>query len=94
MLATEMFKVYQNIARLISSNIFHLRATNFNLRINSEVMMPNVRSFFSMEVKVFLKELTRVAAFKKGIKEWRPKNGPYKLCKIYVSNLGLMAVTS
>ena len=46
MLATEMFKVYQNIARLISSNIFHLRATNFNLRINSEVMMPNVRSFF------------------------------------------------
>lgn len=46
MLATEMFKVYQNIARLISSNIFHLRDTNFNLRINSEVMMPNVRSFF------------------------------------------------
>ena len=44
-LATEMFKVYRNISPSISSEIFHRRYINYNLRINSEFAMQNLRSF-------------------------------------------------
>ena len=40
-------------------------------------------------VPLELKELLSVVAFKKGIKEWKPKNCPCRLCKIvrYVRNM-------
>ena len=41
-----MFKVYLNISPPIFSEIFHRRDKNFNLRINSEFAMSNVRSIF------------------------------------------------
>ena len=41
-----------------------------------------------------LKELTNVLAFKKDIKEWKPKTCPCRLCKKYVSNLGFITLTS
>ena len=43
-LAMEMFKVYRNISLAIFSEIFHRRDINYNLRINSDFAMPNVRS--------------------------------------------------
>ena len=86
MLATEMFKVYQNISPPIFSEIFYQRDINYNLRINSDFAMPNVRSVFDGSesisylgrkiwdiVLLELKELASVVAFKKGIKEWKPK---------------------
>ena len=82
MLATEMFKVYRNISSPIFSEIFHRRDINYNLRINSNFAMPDVRFVFRgsqsisyLGPKVWdilpleLKELTSVAAFKKGFKE-------------------------
>ena len=45
-------------------------------------------------VPLDLKELTSVVAFKKGIKEWKPKICLCRLCKKYVSNLGFITVTS
>ena len=107
-LATEMFKVYRNISPPIFSEIFHRRDINYNLRINSDFAMPNVMSVFHgsesisyLGPKIWdivpfkLKELTSVVvAFKKGIKEWKPKNCPCRLYKKYVSNLGFITVTS
>ena len=65
--------------------------------------MPNVRSVFHGSesisplgteiwdiIPLELKELS-VVAFKKGIKEWKPKNCPCRLCKKYLSNLGLQS---
>ena len=43
--ATEMFKVYQNISPIFSE-IFHRRDINYNLRINSDFAVPNVRSVY------------------------------------------------
>ena len=43
-LAMEKFKVYRNISLAIFSEIFHRRDINYNLRINSDFAMPNVRS--------------------------------------------------
>ena len=93
-LATEMFKVYRNISSPISTVIFHRRDIKYNLRINSDFAMPNVRSvFYGSEsisylgpkvwgiVFLEMKELTSVVAFKKGIKEWKLKNSPCRLCK-------------
>ena len=83
-LATETFKVYRNISPPIFSEIFHQRGNNCNLRINSDFAMPNVRSVSHGTesisylgpkiwdiVPLELKELTSVAAFKKGIKVYK-----------------------
>ena len=107
MLAMEIFKVYRNISLPIFSEIFHQRDNNHNLRINPDFAMPNVRSVFHGTeiisyfgpktwdiVPLELKELTSVAAFKKGFKEWKPKNCPCRLCKNYTSNLRFITVTS
>ena len=64
---------------------FYLHDINFNLRINSEFVMPNVRSFFygsestsNLGPKIWdivlleLKQLTSVLSFKRSIKEWKP----------------------
>ena len=45
-LATEMSKVYRTVSPPIFSEIFHRRDINYNLRINSDFAMPNVRSVF------------------------------------------------
>ena len=105
-LATKMSQVYRNISPSIFSDIFHRPDANFNLRINSEFAMSNVRSVFHRSesisclrpkiwdiIPLELKEFTRAVAFKKGIKERKPKNDPFRLCKKYVFKLGLIAVT-
>ena len=106
-LATEMFKVYRNISPPIFSEIFHGRDIDYNLRINSDFAVPNVRSVFHVRgsisylsskiwdiVPLELKKLANAAASKNGIKEWKQKNCPCKLCKKHVSNLGFITVTS
>ena len=41
-----------------------------------------------------LKELTSVAAFKKGFKEWKLKYCPFRPHKKYITNSGFITVTS
>ena len=106
-LATEMFKVYQNISSPTFSEIFHGRDIDYNLQINSDFAVPNVRSIFHVRgsisylspkiwdiVPLELKKLTNAAPFKNGIKEWKQKNCPCKLCKKHVSSLGFITITS
>ena len=45
-LATEKFKIYRNISPPIFSEIFHQLGNNYNIRINSDFAMPNVRFVF------------------------------------------------
>ena len=45
-LATGVFKVHRNISPLIFGEIFHQRVISYNLRINSDFAIPNVRSVF------------------------------------------------
>ena len=39
-----MFKVYRNLSPPIFTEIFHRRGNNYNLQINSDFVMPKVRS--------------------------------------------------
>ena len=88
-IATKIFNAYRNVSALIFSETFHRRDINYNLRINSDFEMSSVMSVFhgSESILYFgpkiwdieplkLKELLSVVAFKKGIKEGKPKNCP------------------
>ena len=45
-LATEMFKVYKNLPPPIITNFFHVRQNNYNLRHDSYIAIPNVKSVY------------------------------------------------
>ena len=64
------------------------------MNLFSYFAIPNVKSAFDgsenisyLSPKIWnivplgLKEVTSVVAFKKGMKEWKPKNCPCRLCK-------------
>ena len=106
-LAMEMSEVYWYISPPIFCENFHQCGINYNSRINSEFVIPNLRSaFYGREstlylgpkiwdiVPLVLKELITAVAFKKGIKRWNLKDCPCTLCKKSVSNLGFITVPS
>ena len=106
-LATEMLKVYRNICPPIFSEICHQRGNNYNLRINSDFAMPNVRSVFHGRksssylvpkiwniVPLQLKELTSVAAFKKGLKSGSQKTVHIGYARKTYPIYGFITVTS
>ena len=57
MLATEMFKVYQNMSPLIFSELFCRRDISYNLRSNSNFAVPNVNSVFHGSASIFCLEV-------------------------------------
>ena len=76
-----MFKVYRNMSPTIFSELFRWRDISYNLRSNSNFLLPNVKSVFHGSdsisyigpniwdvVPLELKELTCLSAFKKVLK--------------------------
>ena len=76
-----MFKVYRNMSPTIFSELFRWRDISYNLRSNSNFLVPNVKSLFHGSdsisyigpkiwdiVPLELKELTCLSAFKKVLK--------------------------
>ena len=102
-LATEMFKVYNNIAPPIFTEIFKKRNPNYQLRHTLHFSIPPVRSVYNgteslsfLGPKVWdivpteLKEVKILSAFKSGIKNWWPQNCLCRLCKQYLPNIGFI----
>ena len=102
-LATEMFKVYNNIAPPIITEIFNKRNPNYQLRHASHFSIPPVRSVYNgtgslsfLGPKIWdivlteLKEVKTLNVFKSGIKNWWPQNCPCWLCKRYLPNIGFV----
>ena len=86
-LATEMFKVYNNIALPIVTEIFNKRNPNQQLRHTSHFSIPSVRSAYNGSeslsflgpkiwdiVSTELKEVKTLNTFKSGLKNWWPQN--------------------
>ena len=44
--AAEMFKVYKNSSPPITTDLFHVRQNNYNLRHDSYFAIPNVKSVY------------------------------------------------
>ena len=102
-LATGMFKVYNNIAPPIFTEIFDKRNPNYQLRHTSHFSIPPVRSVYNgteslsfLGPKIWdivpteLKKVKSLNAFKYGIKNWWPQNCPCRLCKLYLPNIGFV----
>ena len=81
-LATEMFKVYKNLPPPIITNLFHVRQSNYNLRHDSYIAIPNVKSVYhgteslsNLAPRIWnlvldkLKQLVDIYSFKKEIKK-------------------------
>ena len=102
-LATDFFKESKGLSPTIFSEVFSKRSVQYHLRHASEFSVPNVKSTFQgteslsyLGPKIWdlvpkeLKELSSLSAFKKAIKNWKPKNCPCRLCKKYIQNLGFI----
>ena len=92
-----MFKVYKNLSPAIIVDLFHVRQNNDNVRHDSYFAIPNVKSVYNGTESLSnlrsricnlvldkLRQLVDIHAFKKEIKNWKPKNCPCRLCKRYI----------
>lgn len=103
-LMVELYKVKNNLAPVLVSQVFELRsASAYNFRTVSEFKIPRVRtSKFGTESLSFLgpklwetvpssiRELETLESFRKNIKKWTPNNCPCRLCRNYVEGVGFL----
>ena len=103
-LATEMFKVSNNLAPPKMHEIFKLKdQSQYNLRHNSLFFRPLVKSvckgteslsFLGLKIWDILpdtyKELPDLNSFKVALNKWRPVNCPCRICKVYIANVGFV----
>ena len=102
-LAIEMFKVSNNYANSLMSNIFDKKNNVYDIRNPSEFVRPNVRSVFNgtksisfVGPKIWdivpseLEQLETLNAFKREIKKWKSVNCPCRLCRPYIQNVGFL----
>ena len=93
-LAIEMFKVKNNLAPEIMTEVFRLKTTSFNTKYKSEFQSRNVKTVIyesetlsSLDPPIWdllpikLRNLTSHNAFKSKIKSWFTQQCPCSLCK-------------
>ena len=102
-LATEMYKIINNLSPKIMNSIFPYTNNPYNLRNKNPFQTSNVRSvFYGQETIYFrgpkiwilvpaeIKESKSLLEFKNKIKKWKPIGCKCRICKTYVSNLGFL----
>ena len=101
-LLIEMFKIKNNIAPKILTEIFKLKPEcRYNLRTANQFQVPKVKTTnFGSESLSYLgpklwnelpsrlQDIESLTSFKKTIKKWVPISCPCRLCKNFVKNLG------
>ena len=103
-LATEMYKVKNNLSVSLVTDLFKQRNEVYNLRNNNLFSIPAVRtvfhgsesiSFLGPKIWTILPDDIKNAkslggVFKSKIKSWKPENCPCRLCRVYVQNVGFV----
>ena len=102
-LATEMFKIKNNLSPTLMNDIFPQYDPVYNLRNNRCWINPYVRTvYYGTEtisyrgLKIWeilplsLRNINSLEKFKVEIKKWEPKGCICRLCKPYVPNLGVL----
>ena len=102
-LATEMYKVKNNLSVSILTDLFKQRNEVYNLRNNNLFTIPAVRTVFHgsesisfLGPKIWtilpddIKNAKSLGDFKSKIKSWKPENCPCRLCRVYVQNVGFV----
>ena len=103
LLATEIFKIKSNMGPEILNEIFQNRTSSYNLRKNSSFYVKKVHSvYYGTESLSFLgpkiwklvpediKQSESLDIFKSKIKHWVPVRYPFRLCRIYLHNIGFI----
>ena len=102
-LAVLMYKVANNIAPTIVSELFSFSNVNYNLRNGSQFHQTSVKSVWNgLETVSYLgpkiwkmvpeeiKQKPSLSAFKIEIKRWKLENCPCRICKKYLPGVGFI----
>ena len=102
-LATEMFKVKNNIAPEIMKELFAPKMSSYDLRNNNSFKRRRVKSVWHgtesvsyLGPKIWdlvpneIKESESLNGFKFKIKSWVPEGCPCRICKIYLGQVGFI----
>ena len=102
-LATEMYKIKNNIAPFLMQELFPNYANPYNLRNNRCWQTANVRTVsYGTETLSFqgqktwcllpesIKTAKNITEFKKKIKTWVPNGCTCRLCKTFINGLGFI----
>ena len=103
-LATEMFKVKNDISPLFMKEIFEYNQSGSNTRSGNKFVRPRIhkvltgenslRNFGPIVWNTMLpsnyKNCKNLKEFKTSIKNWIPKHCPCRLCRTYVKDLGFI----
>ena len=100
-LATELFKVKNNLSNHIMNDIFELRNLNYNIRSQSDFLSKQVntvnyglKSLKYLGPKIWnfvpfdIRESQSLHEFRRKIKLSVPENCPCPICRVYIHNLG------
>ena len=99
-----LFRISRNISPPIMNDIFKQKDNSHsNLRQTSESSRPLVKSVCKgsesvsfLETKIWDmlpdddKYRDNLNTFKNKIKKWKTKNCPFRLCKVYINNIGFV----
>ena len=102
-LATEMYKVKNDISPIFMKSIFPLSNKPYFLRNDNEFKTDNIPTVsYGSETIMYrgpktwelvpssIKSSTSLNEFKEKIKHWKPEGCMCRICKIYISNLGFI----
>ena len=105
LLAIEIYKAINNLPGGNVGEYFLRNNHNYNLRSESELLLPNVDTVFKGQnpisyfgsviwnsIPFELRKASSYQIFRSEIKRWRPTNCPYRLCKNYIGNLGFINI--
>ena len=102
-LATEIFRIRNNMAPEFLNEIFQERTLQYNLRRRNPFHIRRVNSVYNgteslsfLGPKIWnlvpeeIKTSETVDIFKNKIKKWTPENCPCRLCRVYIQNVGFV----
>ena len=103
-LAIEMYKVKNEIAPMITANVFtRMPENHYNFRHRSDFIVSFARTVYHgtesisyLRPKIWdivpseLKKAQSFNSFEKSIRNWAPENCPCRLCKRYVNGVGFI----
>ena len=102
-LATEMYKVYNDLSPTIMKSVFPERVVPFNFRNKNPFITTNINSVFNGSETISfrgpklwtlvpeeIKNSETLIEFREKIKKWEPKGCTCRLCRVYVPNLGFI----
>ena len=102
-LATEMFKVINNLSPSFMKNVFPDSINSYNFRNTPEFKQSNIHTVFNGTETISyrgpktwtlvpndIKNSKNLVEFKSKIKYWKPVGCMCRICKIYIPNLGFI----